>query len=252
MDYSDYPLRVKCCFLFLCLFLVSCEETVEPVKERSFPNGIGTLVQLGETRKDVLFRSDVEFECEEGDNLSSCNQLSFYITDKSELKMLPSSRIEDPWNETIYGKIRFEKDRIVSLDWRTMLFLDPLLDDLSVETLVDLLGNPDILWISEDLSLRQYTYVQEGYSFGFEKETLWSYRVGEISLDETIIPKSLNQFSKYVSDSKPETVLDVYEYSVKGRNLCPSIDCPFNEDGSVKDEFTGMSLIDLVSRTGNQ
>jgi hypothetical protein len=239
---------VKYCFLFLCFFLISCEETVVPIKEPSFPNGISTLVQLGDTRKDVLFRSGVEFECEEGDNLSNCNQLYFYIGDKSELKMLSSSRIEDPWNETLYGKIRFEKDRIVSIDWRTMLWVDDLLKNLRVETLVGLLGNPDILWISEDLSVRQYTYVQEGYSFGFEKETLWSYRVGEISLDETIIPKSMDPFLKYVSDSKPETLMSVYEYSVKGRNLCPSVDCPFKDDGSVKDEFVGMSLVDFVER----
>lgn len=81
-----------------------------------------------------------------------------------------------------------------------------------------LLGDEDIFAESKDFSTRGYTYVEWGTSFVFENDTLTSYIIGEVTW---------------------RNVLDSGKYVVKGTVVCPSAECPFDDEGAVKEDFKG-------------
>ena len=77
-----------------------------------------------------------------------------------------------------------------------------------------LLGDEDLLAESKDFSTRRYTYLKWGTTFEFENDALIEYTMGEVQWR--------------ASSGK---------YIVKGTVVCPSTECPFDEEGDVKEDF---------------
>jgi hypothetical protein len=95
----------------------------------------------------------------------------------------------------------------------------------NVEEMYDILGEEDILSVSKDMISRRYTYLEWGFTFGFEKNQLVKAGVGEVTWRKT---------------------QDVSEYYVKGKLVCPSETCPFDAEGKVKPEYNEKSFKDFL------
>lgn len=95
----------------------------------------------------------------------------------------------------------------------------------NVEEMNDILGEEDILSVSKDMMSRRYTYLEWGFTFGFEQNKLRDAAVGEVKWRKTP---------------------DVSEYHVKGKTVCPSEHCPFDSEGKVKPEYEGKSYKDFL------
>jgi len=89
----------------------------------------------------------------------------------------------------------------------------------NTEDLISAFGEPDILAISEDDSERRYTYVKKGISFSYNHNELTSMMVGEITWRSLVLPKQ--------------------KYYIYGKQICPSEQCPWDEDDVLKEEFKG-------------
>ena len=80
-----------------------------------------------------------------------------------------------------------------------------------------LLGDEDLLAESKDFSTRRYTYLKWGATFVFENDALTGYMVGKVTWRQT-----LGRVGKYV---------------VKGTVVCPGTECPFDDEGALKEDF---------------
>lgn len=203
------------------------------------PRSVGP-IEVGSLRKDVLFSRNYYFRCDDEDKEPSrCDDVWF-----STHPLLPT---DDFFRyPSRYHFLRFQNDKIVYFQLGDRERFPRRLSYLGIDQTLFRFGDPDILWVSEDFSVRQYVYVDEQVSFRFERDQVELYQVGDIRLEDTHIrkvdyPFSFNEDREYVYS------MNISEYTVKGRNLCPSIDCPFNEDGSVKDEYVDMTLIAYVN-----
>jgi len=87
-----------------------------------------------------------------------------------------------------------------------------------VEAMKQILGEEDILSISKDYESRRYTYLDWGVTYGFENNLLTQVVIGEVEWRQ----ESLHG-----------------EYIVKGRKVCPSDDCPWDEEGELKPGYEG-------------
>ena len=191
-------------------------------------------VRIGMSRSDLLFK--IRFATCAGDEtpLTECSEIYKKVRDK---------RDDEDWVETKYT-IYLEGD-IVS---KVRVWQDDLIGRLvpfdNVADLTDLKGEPDILAIDKDLTGRTYTYIDEGVSYRFYKDSLSYFTVGKLDLVDTVLIGP-----DWSSGDWKTIILNASEYSVRGRNLCPapdSTDCPFNEDGSVKDGFKNVTPKDLL------
>lgn len=79
-----------------------------------------------------------------------------------------------------------------------------------------LLGDEDLLAESKDFSTRRYTYLKWGTTFRFENDALIGYMVGDVTWRE----------------ARP-----IGKYVVKGTVVCPGTECPFDDEGDVKEAF---------------
>ena len=77
-----------------------------------------------------------------------------------------------------------------------------------------LLGDEDLLAESKDFSTRRYTYLKWGTTFEFENDALIEYMMGEVTWRASS--------GKYV---------------IKGTVVCPGTECPFDDEGDVKEDF---------------
>ena len=203
------------------------------------PRSVGP-IEVGSLRKDVLFSRNYYFRCDDEDKEpSKCDDVWF-----STHPLLPTDEFFR--YPSRYDFLRFQNDKIVYFQLGDRERFPRGLSYLGINQTLFRFGDPDILWVSEDFSVRQYVYVDEQVSFRFERDQVELYQVGEIQLEDTHkrggYPFSFSEDREFVFP------MNISEYTVRGRNLCPSIDCPFNDDGSVKDEFVGMSLVDFVER----
>ena len=80
----------------------------------------------------------------------------------------------------------------------------------------DLLGDEDLLSESEDFHVRRYTYLKWGVTFTYKNDALVNYMLGEVTW------RRANGNGKYV---------------VKGVVVCPSADCPYDDQGDMKEDF---------------
>ena len=79
-----------------------------------------------------------------------------------------------------------------------------------------LLGDEDLIAESKDFSTRRYTYLNWGTTFTLENDALIGYMMGEVTW------RQANPIGKYV---------------VKGLFVCPGTECPFDDEGGVKEAF---------------
>lgn len=87
----------------------------------------------------------------------------------------------------------------------------------NTDDLISAFGEPDLLAISEDDAFRRYTYVKKGITFDYEHNELTSIMVGKIAW-------------RSISDDKQK-------YFIYGKQICPSEQCPWDEDDVLKEEF---------------
>ncbi|MDE0513010.1 MAG: hypothetical protein OXI88_14625 [Gammaproteobacteria bacterium] len=95
----------------------------------------------------------------------------------------------------------------------------------TVEELKTVLGEEDILSISKDYLTRRYTYLEWGITFGFTANNLDEVTVGDVAWRSTI---------------------DVSKYVVNGKVICPSENCPWDDEGNLKPEYEGKSYGDFL------
>ena len=95
----------------------------------------------------------------------------------------------------------------------------------TVEELKTVLGEEDLLSISKDYLTRRYTYLEWGITFGFTANNLDEVTVGDVAWRSTI---------------------DVSKYVVNGKVICPSENCPWDDEGNLKPEYEGKSYGDFL------
>ena len=95
----------------------------------------------------------------------------------------------------------------------------------TVEELKTVLGEEDILSISKDYLTRRYTYLEWGITFGFTANNLDRATVGDVTWRAT------DDISKYV---------------INGKVICPSENCPWDDEGNLKPEYEGKSYRDFL------
>ena len=94
---------------------------------------------------------------------------------------------------------------------------DDILQSIPFKNTTDmktLLGDEDLLAESKDFSTRRYTYLKWGTTFEFENDALIEYMMGEVTWRASS--------GKYV---------------IKGTVVCPGAECPFDDEGDVKEAF---------------
>jgi len=97
----------------------------------------------------------------------------------------------------------------------------------TTEEMKDILGDEDILSISQDFTDRRYTYLKYGVSFNFSTNVLKRVMIGEVRWRQSLS--------------------DTGEYFVRGKQVCPSPDCPWEEDGkTLKPEYEDKSYKDFL------
>ena len=86
----------------------------------------------------------------------------------------------------------------------------------TVEEMKEILGEEDILGISVDFEDRRYTYLEWSVTYGFTQNNLTDYMIGE---------------ARWREQSGGG------EYIVKSRVVCPSDDCPWDDEGVLKPDY---------------
>lgn len=171
-------------------------------------------VYLGMTRNDLLF--NFEYRCWEPHDEYSISYLS---EDSSGVRNC------DHMGSTGSGPSVYLKNDVVtklvdSSNIRTERY--------TVEEIQNRLGEPDILLINEDLSGRVYTYLDHQLSMSFTRNELSVYRIGDLVWGDV----------RWNSEDKGEIF-------IRGKKICPSPNCPFSEDGSLKDDYSYKTPFDF-------
>lgn len=96
----------------------------------------------------------------------------------------------------------------------------------TTEEMKDILGDEDILSISQDFTDRRYTYLKHGVTFDFRTNDLTRVMIGGVRWRQSLS--------------------DTGEYFVRGKQVCPSPDCPWEEDGKLKPEYEDKSYKDFL------
>ena len=96
----------------------------------------------------------------------------------------------------------------------------------AVEDMKDVLGEENILAISKDFLVRRYTYLKWGITFEFHENNLTAVAMGEVRWR---IPTD-----------------GVSQYIVNGNTICPSNNCPFDDQGNPKEEYKSKSYRDFM------
>ena len=95
----------------------------------------------------------------------------------------------------------------------------------TVEELKTVLGDEDILSISKDYLTRRYTYLEWGITFEFTANNLEEVAVGDVAWGATV---------------------DISKYVVNAKVICPSENCPWDDEGNLKPEYEGKSYRDFL------
>ena len=80
-----------------------------------------------------------------------------------------------------------------------------------------LVGDEDILYVSKDFNKRLYTYLKLGVFFIYENDRLTDYGLGKLQWHTLDGPTG--------------------KYVIKGSVVCPGTECPFDNEGGVKEAF---------------
>lgn len=166
-------------------------------------------IHLGMSKSDVMFQKGEATECElekrDGRDLSRCSW-------REEYSEAETGVIFD--NDTVDYVYRWGYPNQLEVPFST------------VEEMKSVLGDEDIMSTSRDGISRSYTYAQHKFSFYFDKNTLRSVNMSEVTW------KNLGGQG---------------EYFVRGRQICPGKKCPFDAGtGEIKPEYQGMSYRDFL------
>lgn len=189
------------------ILAINWGEIVRNYKEAAWKPNATSLggISIGDTRSNVIFRKGVG-ELNDPDEITEQDaHILLYRTSYTE-------EILADLNQTL--AISFDEDDIVNAIHRYGNNSD--LPFTNVEAMKRILGEEDILSISRNYENRRYTYLDWGVSYSFERNQLTQVSIGEIVW---------------------RSVTDSEEYFVKGRKVCPSDDCPWDEDGELKIEY---------------
>ncbi|MDD9973227.1 MAG: hypothetical protein OXU27_04440 [Candidatus Poribacteria bacterium] len=156
----------------------------------------------------------------------------------------PSTRVVDPpaynldnprgyiWDDPETFVV-FENDKVSWIDISKPFSNPPPFN--TVEELKTILGEEDILSISKDYLTRSYTYLESGITFVFRVNDLSSaVMVGDV------------KWGVGYDDQVPFGEVDISEYVVNGKVICPSENCPWDDEGNLKPEYEGKSYRDFL------
>jgi len=79
-----------------------------------------------------------------------------------------------------------------------------------------LLGTEDLYSESKDFNTRGYTYLKWGVTFEYDNDALTNYILGNVTWRRQML---------------------IGKYVVKGIVVCPGAECPFDDEGTVKEDF---------------
>jgi hypothetical protein len=169
-------------------------------------------IHLGMSRSDIFFTqgSDVEYHPKE----------NYKTAERIAIAKKPFSSYSD--DEKIQSAtIFFDKEDKVhtialsNLDIRNRWNIQ--IPFKNTEDLISAFGEPDLLAISEDDSVRRYTYVEKGITFAYAHDKLISIMIGEVTW------RSYSEHNQ--------------KYYIYGKKICPSKQCPWSDGGVLKEEF---------------
>jgi hypothetical protein len=153
-------------------------------------------VSIGDSKSDVVFKKGLPYQ-----NLGKIYSYG--------------GQVDAPATEFVV--IFNEYDSVSSLidnnGWHETNFKVPF---NTVEEMKEILGEEDLLSISEDFTQRRYTYLKWNITYDFVLNAVSKYTIGEIVWRQAE---------------------NVEEYIVKGRVVCPSDDCPWDDKGALKPEY---------------
>ena len=194
---------------FLIGFLFDTGPTRDEEITWTPPNEIRG-VYLGMTRSDLLF--NFEYRCWE----PSDGRITFLSKDSSGVRNC------DYMGSTGYGPSVYLKNDVVTklVDSFDEGYTWYNLGGYTVEEIQNRLGEPDILSINKDLSGRVYTYLDHRLSVSFTRNELGVYKIGDLVWSDVRWNRK-----------------DMGEMFIRGELVCPSSNCPFSEDGSMKDDY---------------
>lgn len=196
-------------------------------------------VYLGMSRDDLIFKTDIQLEClvdfdprnpdfrrlvdeEKKYNHHECNTLGVPVT-------VDYRHVSD------IKKIKLVEDKVVWWSSSPLLFGDRFpFSTYDVNDMITVLGEPDILWVSGSLKKRKYTYLNHRTVFGWIKDELSYYSTGDLIWSDTV--EISPDFEVRDESLIPMTKI-TGKYFLRGNQVCPSLKCPFNEDGSLKDDY---------------
>ena len=171
-------------------------------------------VPLEDTYADIIFRFPLSELCDREMSVFDCDEESLWL-DFGTSQRPDSVRVS--FTDGIVSSV-FDFG-ISFQDRRNYVVTD-------TETLLDYLGEPDILSISGNNLRRRYTYIDYGISYTYHMNTLDSLMIGIIEFRSIGGP---NQ-----------------EYYLYGNKICPGSDCPFDDEGNLKPENEGKTYLDFL------
>ena len=220
---------IAACWLALILWLVYA-KFIEAYRFDPPENVSG--IYLGVDRNDLIFRTDLRWECVPPElAIQNCDVLSWI--DKETYSKFQKKYGDEATSSPVNGNVVLENELVVRIK-QTSRLNEYLFNFNGVDELSTQLGDPDILSISKSLKSRTYTYLEEGWSFTFIENRLTGFIWGKLSvwdsLNTPFVPttplESLSNDELFVLAFGEERYLG-NQYFVSGEKLCPGPDCPF-------------------------
>ena len=173
--------------------------------------------------------------------LSSCDRFRVFSgTEHKDVK----------WEDSLLT-VYFRGDVVSQISTRNKYVLRRDVPYADVEELIRHKGTPDILQVDSDFERRKYTYVEEEIAviFSFVKNSLYGVEFGDLEITDTSNRELVDVNISADESFEFITKFGASEYTVNGRNLCPSFEaptCPFDAKGEIKEEFKNLKPRDLL------
>ena len=173
-------------------------------------------ITIGMTRSDVVFKLGEPIGCKNDNRNCYWDAPRVGIHEKDMVSKLDGAETCDAkcYVDANVYRVSFENESAIYQSVSKLFHLFPFKDTQGMKSL---LGDEDILAESKDFNVRRYTYLKWGTSFVFENDSLNRYAIGQVTWRPTSGP--------------------VGKYIVKGTVACPGTECPFDDEGAVKEDF---------------
>jgi hypothetical protein len=196
LKYIKYSALAFVGFILVALIYDAYEDELEFAYTKAFFE-VPTVIRgvaYGDSKSDVFFRL--------GEPEADCS----FCDEREMLWIIGDELLGD------YIYVGFENDLVISV-WTTSI-RGVFGNDYALkntEQLLEILGEPDILAITPSLFGRRYTYLDWGVTFSYEQNELIGVLIGKVEWREA-----------------------GGEYFVRGKQICPGDDCPWDESGALK------------------